>query len=112
MRLTIALTVLATSAGAQTSTPDLVCAGTTPQWTLETTAQGASFAFGGTSEFTLQLTTFAQGADWPRAFTYTGRGDSAIVIVEQAQPDGRHPVRILTQRGETPILLLGTCDAG
>jgi len=55
----------------------------------------------------LMLTTRPNGQDWPRALTFIGRGDSAIVIVEDG-PD--HAVRVLTQRGETPIMLIGTCD--
>jgi len=112
MRIFLPLACLAAPALAQDAPLEMSCHGTAPEWSLISTAQGATFTLIHASDLTLQLTTVAQGAEWPRAFTFIGRGDSAIVILEGEQDNGSHPARVLTQRGETPLLLTGSCELG
>lgn len=111
MRSLFVFLCLATSAVAQTAAP-AVCSGTNPDWTLDIRPDGATLDFVRVSELTLALsTTPADGSDWPQAYTFIGRGDSAIVIREAPQNDGGGDARVLTQRGETPLLLVGTCTS-
>lgn len=112
MRLTLLFTILASPVWAQDEGPAMRCQGSGPDWSLSATPQGATFTLITASDMSLQLTTLVQGVDWPRAYTFIGRGDSAIVIVEGAGDDGLHPTRILTQLGETPLLMTGFCDLG
>ena len=105
----IAIT-LTHQAKAQSLDTPLSCFGETPDWSLEITQDNAAFDFRRTSDLTLALTTKAQGVEWPRALTFVGRGDSAIVILEDLACDGNElTARVLTQRGETPLLLTGCC---
>lgn len=107
-RLVVALGLCGTMAGAQDL--DFQCHGSAPDWDLVTTPEGATFDFQFPLDLTLALSTLATGAEWPRAYTFIGRGGSAIVIVEQQMcGDQSYAARVLTQRGETPLLLTGCC---
>lgn len=86
----------------------LICDGAEPAWSMTITEDGSLFDYGRTSDLDIAWETQAEGAQWPRALTLIGRGDTAIVILE-APTDDSYPIRILTQRGETPLLLTGTC---
>lgn len=87
------------------------CTGQSPDWTLDIAHDGAVFNLARESELTIALDTPALDAEWPRALTLIGRGDSAIVILEnRACESGDLTARILTQRGETPLLLTGCCQ--
>lgn len=88
----------------------LSCEGTAPDWIMDITKDGTSFEYRQRIEADLNIAweTQAEGVDWPRALTLIGRGTSAIVILE-APSAGTHPIRILTQQGETPLLLVGSC---
>ena len=89
---------------------DLGCTGSDPDWTLSTQGDTARFEFGYDSELSLMLTTQAQGHDWPIAMTYIGRGDSVIAVIEPAACEtGDIRATLLTQRGETPLMLVGCC---
>lgn len=89
----------------------LSCTGQSPDWSLMVTERGAEFDLVRQSAMDVVLDTQAQGAEWPRALTLVGRGDSAIVLLEHtACETGNLTTRILTQRGETPILLTGCCS--
>lgn len=106
------LALLAAPMQAQAVTDDLMCSGT--DWQLEITGDAAEFTYRRTSDLNLMLDTPAQTGDWPRALTFIGRGDSAIVILEAADAcrygdTGQISAQVLTQRGETPILLTGCC---
>ncbi|SMX31299.1 hypothetical protein [Octadecabacter ascidiaceicola] len=91
-------------------TTPIACSGNEPEWSLSMDNTQADFDYRGTSDMTVMLDTPAEGADWPRAFTLIGRGDSAILIVEPAACEtGPYSARVLTQRGETPVLLTGCC---
>ena len=114
-KLVLLLSLLANTAHAQSLGQPLACGGTNPDWTLTATETGARFDFQRVSELQQMLETQAEGADWPRALTFIGRGDSAIVILEDRvceteAASGPYTARILTQRGETPILLTGCCE--
>lgn len=114
MRILVLLCLAATPCVAQTSGQPMECAGTSPDWTLSATNEAATFTFGRASQMTQMLETLAEGADWPRAYTYVGRGDSAIVMVERQSCEsddetGPLTARVLTQRGQTPVLLTGCC---
>ena len=88
----------------------LTCHGTSPDWTLDLAAETAVFAFADRqSTLDIPQQSRPEGQDWPVAMTLIGPRDSAIVILEAPDESGTHAARILTQRFETPILLVGTC---
>lgn len=102
---------LATPVAAQEISYPLACTGSDPDWSLILDAAQGEFDFQRLSNLDVVLDTTAQGADWPRAITLIGRGDSAIVILENTVCEiGNLSARILTQRGETPIFLTGCCQ--
>lgn len=108
----ILLALLAAPLQAQTAPRDLMCSGT--DWQLDISGEAAEFTYRRTSDLNLMLDTQAQDRDWPRALTFIGRGDSAIVILEAADTcrygdTGQISAQVLTQRGEEPILLTGCC---
>ncbi len=113
MRVVLSSFIMAILTGpvfGQSLTSSLVCSGQDPAWSLTLDQGEGQFELTRTSELTLALETLAQGAQWPRALTLVGRGDSAIVILENsACSDGNLTARVLTQRGETPLLLTGCC---
>ena len=89
--------------------PSLGCFGLGAEFTLDISPDAASFAYlDRTSEMQIVQHSIAEAADWPIAATAVGPRDSAIIIIEKAF-EGTYPVRVLTQRGETPILLAGLC---
>ena len=102
---------LAAPALAQDLTYPLACSGQSPDWELGVNQDSAVFDFGRESQMTVALDTVAQDATWPRALTLVGRGDSAILLLENTRCEtGNLTARILTQRGETPLLLTGCCE--
>lgn len=96
------------------SAADFLCSGDDPAWDLTMEDETAQFRFQRRSELSLMLTTTAQDSDTPQALTYVGRGDSLIAIIEDGicrYGDGDYSATILTQRGQTPVMLLGCCTA-
>ena len=86
------------------------CSGT-PGWTLDFDTVQARFAFPATAEMEVRLVTPAEGADWPRAFTLIGARDTAIALLERERcGEAPYRVHVMTQRGQTPILLTGCCQ--
>ena len=107
----LALVALSVSVAAQQPSYPMSCAGADPSWSLVLDDGKAEFDFRRQSEMDIMLDTPAQGSEWPRALTLIGRGDSAILILENRACENRNiTARILTQRGETPILLTGCCE--
>lgn len=91
------------------------CAGNTPDWTLELTSETAVFDWTSVVEFGVPQQTTSPGREWPKALTLLGGRDTAIVILNEkrcstaeitAYPFTAH---ILTQKGETPVILTGCC---
>ncbi len=100
-----AICLLAQSTLAQTRT----CSGVDPEWTMTITPDGARFAYlDRESDMQIPQSTQPKGAEWPRAMTLVGLRDSAIVILESLE-GSQQPIRVLTQRGEEPVMLVGTC---
>ncbi|MDJ0629071.1 MAG: hypothetical protein QNJ44_12505 [Rhodobacter sp.] len=93
-------------------TGGFACQGTAPAWTLTLDTPQARFEFPAPTDMDVMNDIAAEGADWPRALTLIGERDTAIVLLEQ-EACGGAPFRahILTQRGQTPILLTGCCTA-
>lgn len=89
----------------------LDCVGTAPEWHLNLRPEGAAFSYlDRQSEMTIPQSSTAEGADWPKAMTLIAPRDSAIVILhDRACFGGTHEAQVLTQRGETPVLLTGCC---
>jgi len=90
----------------------LICTGSDPDWSLSMDGDAARFDFIYESDLNLMLETRAEGAPDIAALTLIGRGDSAIVLLDPAacpDPDAAYGARLLTQRGETPLLLVGCC---
>ena len=92
---------------------DFSCRGFAPDWHLRLDADQALFRFPAQTEMQVMQETRAEGADWPRAYTLIGERDTAIVVIEQEICSASEPYRahLLTQRGQTPLLLSGCCSA-
>lgn len=90
-----------------------ICQGTAPDWSLTLSDTSASFAYyDRTSTLEIPQASRAEGAEWPRAYTLIGPRDSAILIVtDQTCDTGDHSAHVLTQRGQTPVLLTGCCTS-
>lgn len=92
--------------------PPLSCSGSDPAWSLDIGIDTATLDFQRQSDMTIPHQTTAEGRDWPKAMTLISRNDTAIVIIDQETCNGTtHSAQVLTQRGETPILLTGCCTA-
>jgi hypothetical protein len=104
-----ALTILPTIAYAE-ALPPMNCAGSAPDWSLQIGSDTAQFQFQRESEMTIPHQTSAEGQEWPRALTLLSRNDTAIAIIDK-RTCGTAPyaAEVLTQRGQTPILLIGCC---
>ncbi|WP_372884759.1 hypothetical protein [Shimia sp.] len=94
--------------------PPLKCSGTDPDWTLTLGASEARFDYLRRTRFQVPQSSRAEGRDWPRAYTLIADFDSAILLVDRAPCDGGptaapYAAHVLTQRGQTPILLTGCC---
>lgn len=90
----------------------LVCTGLNPDWGLEIRDDGSTLSYQRIDDMDLAWETQAEGADWPRALTLIGRGTSAIVVLDQTACDGGDlSANVLTQQGETPLLLTGCCQS-
>lgn len=96
----------------------LACNGIAPVWDLALDGDTATFEFGRSSDMTLALQTTPQDAQWPKALTLIGRGDSAIILLTPGgcsypadEQYGTIAAEVLTQRGQTPVLLLGCCQS-
>lgn len=89
----------------------LTCEGVAPDWTLDLRENDATFSFlDRQSTLDIPQRSTAEGANWPKAMTLVGPRDSAIVLLHQRDCEGQnYEVQVLTQRGETPILLTGCC---
>lgn len=75
-------------------------------------ASGAALHLLGRADMDLMHQTTAEGRDWPRAFTLIGERDTAIVLIEREDCNGLpYRAHLFTQRGQTPILLTGCCEA-
>jgi len=82
-----------------------------PDWSLSYDGSFAKFTFGGrTSQMEVPQKSTVEGGDWPRAATLIAPRDSAIILIHKRQcEDGDHEMQVLTQRGQTPLLLSGCC---
>ena len=83
----------------------LSCQGSSPDWALTLTDSDARFQFNGTSEMQIMQDDLSENDQSIRAITLVGPRDSAIAIIA----DGT-TVTVLTQRGQSPIILSGSCD--
>lgn len=110
-RLALLLSLLPISVMAN-PLPPMLCRGDNPLWTLDLTGDTALFSFQRRSEMSIPHQTSAEGRDWPRVLTLLSRHDTAIVIIdERSCGAASYSAQVLTQRGQTPILLVGCCTA-
>ena len=92
----------------------LTCEGLGPEWDLTLAGTTARFTYQRSNTFDVPQSSVAEGHDWPRAYTLIAEFDTAILLVDKATcalgadtwPFTAH---VLTQRGQTPILLTGCC---
>ena len=89
----------------------LVCSGSDPDWTLRYDGTAAEFSFTDrTSRLDVPQKSTAEGAEWPKAATLIGPRDSAIIVIHRRACEAMdYEMQVLTQRGETPLLLTGCC---
>lgn len=104
-----AIALLPTFASAEAV--NLFCSGSDPDWSLLYNETSAQFDFAGRiSDMQVPQNSTVEGGDWPRAATLIAPRDSAVVIIHKREcGDGDHEMQVLTQRGETPLLLSGCC---
>ncbi|MCP9482066.1 hypothetical protein NNA36_08850 [Shimia sp. CNT1-13L.2] len=110
-KVVLGATLVAGAAGADAP---LTCEGVGPDWDLTLAEDSASFTFQRSDRFDVPQSSIAEGHDWPRAYTLIAEFDTAILLVDKATcalgadtwPFKAH---VLTQRGQTPILLTGCC---
>lgn len=106
-RTTLAALFLATPLAAE----NYICSGSAPDWELTITGSDAIFDFERKNSFQIPDTAFAEGRDWPQAKPLIGDFDTAVVILDKDSCEtGDLSVDILTQRGQTPVLLTGCCE--
>ena len=93
----------------------LQCFGENPDWKLGLGKEKADFIYQRHINFDIPLITKArEGREFPRAFTLTAPGETAIVLIDRdactfdAQ-DFPASVDILTQDGSEAIILTGCC---
>ncbi|MEM6276566.1 MAG: hypothetical protein AAF714_06415 [Pseudomonadota bacterium] len=104
VRLALCFTVFAGPVSALTAT----CLGN--GWSLDLLGEQAEFTFPAATQLDVPHTAQAEGADWPRALTLIGDRDTGILILHDRECEGgSHEAQMLTQRGQTPILLTGCC---
>ncbi len=90
--------------------PPLNCAGTDPAWTLQFSQESAILDYLRESEMTIPQASTAEGRAWPRAFTLVSRNNTAIAVIDLEDCLGQpYAADVLTQHGQTPILLTGCC---
>ncbi len=90
------------------------CEGTTPDWRLAILGAEARLYYPSETQMEIPHSTRAEGREWPQALSLIGARDTAIVILNQrdctiAADTFAFEAQILTQRGQTPILLSGCC---
>lgn len=107
----VAFTALAGSAQAD---PPLACEGYDPDWFLTLAGPVAQLRYLRKTDFEIPQHSVAEGKDWPRAYTLVAEFDTAIVLIDKDDcklGDQTWPIKahVLTQRGQTPILLSGCC---
>ncbi len=92
---------------------ELFCSGSDPDWQLSYSETSAEFSYDGrTQTMEIPQRSTAEGTEWPQAATLIAPRDSAIIILNKRQCGlGTHEMHVLTQRGETPLLLTGCCQA-
>ncbi|MBU2993330.1 hypothetical protein Q4555_00945 [Octadecabacter sp. 1_MG-2023] len=108
--LSILVCAIALPAAAQDLPTPMICAGPDDEWSLKIDQDTAEFSYLFTSNMDIPLQTRPRDAQWPVALTLIGRGDSAIAIITPEQCDGSFGITVLTQRGETPLMLVGCCQ--
>ena len=95
--------------------PPLSCEGHDPDWFLTLAGPESQFRYDKRkTDFKIPQSNVAEGHDWPRAFTLVADFDTAIVLIDEATcllNETSWPItaHVLTQRGQTPILLTGCC---
>lgn len=88
------------------------CTGEAPDWQLTFDDARARLIFPAATDMDVMLITTPQGRDWPQAYTLIGERDTAIVLLEHEScaPNAAYRAHVMTQRGQTPILLTGCCE--
>lgn len=85
---------------------DISCSGQDPDWVLSLSNNVATFSFERISEMEVMQDDTAMNTDNVRGLTLVGPRDSAIIILHTAEK----LATVLTQRGQSPIILAGTCN--
>ncbi len=115
MRTTLLLAYLLLVPGKLFAIP-LSCQGTDPNWSLDLKDDiAAYFEYERGAGYEIPQSSIAEGRDWPRAFTLIAEYDTAIALIDkqtclQNGQSYQYSAYVLTQRGQTPILLKGCCE--
>ncbi|MEM6634862.1 MAG: hypothetical protein AAF667_03120 [Pseudomonadota bacterium] len=90
----------------------LTCEGEAPAWRLDLNDVHARLTVEAPLDMSVELSTDAMGRQWPKALTLVSTRDTAIVLLDKQQCGAEGAdmsAMVLTQRGQTPILLAGCC---
>ena len=110
-----AFTFCGAAAMAEEPLPPLACEGNDPDWQLSLNSDTAQFVFRDTIQMTIPQRTQPETAPFPKALTLLGPRETAIVLLNKRLCDTDHvtafpfEANILTQKGETPVILRGCC---
>ena len=113
-----ALLLLAGTAAAD-EVPPLLCGGVEPSWGISIAEGRGAYTTPEIPDpvtYDIPLITKAEGRPWPRIVTLIGRGDTALLVLNQRQCsdtmsdiDFPYEALLLTQRGTEAIALTGCC---
>lgn len=113
--MAVGLAPLMSNTGDAEDLPQLICDGHKPDWQLELQTDQGTLTYRGTTQMTIPQRTQAEGAEFPKALTLIGGRNTAIVILNQRNCSTDivtgfpFEANILTQKGETPVILAGCC---
>lgn len=104
-------------AAAAQDLPPLACEGREGNWTLTIAGPAAQLTLGDVFELQVAQETRPENSPWPIVQTLVGNRQTAISLVTERLCSSRfvtsYPfeITLLTQRGETPLVLTGCCTA-
>ena len=93
---------------------DLTCSGDALNWRIALHDMQAKMTLIDVADMDVMDDTAAMGQDWPRALTLVGDRNTAILILDPRNCGVKatdYAATVLTQQGQTPILLTGCCVA-
>jgi hypothetical protein len=95
--------------------PPLTCEGNSPDWTLTLAGPDAQFAYVDANDMQVVSSATPENADWPNVSVLLANRQTAIVAItprlcsSSFVTDFPFDALVMTQKGETPVVLTGCC---